>query len=42
MDVSLAAAYQRLLGELSKRLGAAYAELLLGMFQKRPIWRYRS
>jgi hypothetical protein len=28
MDVSLAAAYQRLLGELSPRLGAAYAELL--------------
>lgn len=29
MDVSLTAAYQRLLGELSHRLGADYAELLL-------------
>jgi signal transduction histidine kinase len=36
MDVSLTAAYQRLLGELSRRLGAAYAELLLHVDSDEP------
>jgi signal transduction histidine kinase len=36
MDVSLATAYQRLLDELSKRLGAAYAELLLHVDSHEP------
>lgn len=43
MDVSLAAAYQRLLGELSMRLGASYAELLLRHDpheQARPLARF--
>jgi signal transduction histidine kinase len=36
MNVSLAAAYERLLGELSKRLGAAYTELLLHVDSHEP------
>ena len=45
MDVPLAAAYQRLLGELSKRLGANYAELLLHADPDgpaRPLARFGS
>ncbi|HEX9372910.1 MAG TPA: sensor histidine kinase, partial [Roseiflexaceae bacterium] len=36
MDVPLTAAYQRLLGELSRRLGADHAELLLKVDSQEP------